>query len=104
MDPESPTARWSKAYLCHLVRSGEILGAMLMTEQNLWFYQQLMQNLRDSIDQGRFATYAEGFRARYCRQAVLPSVKKSGRIDWADSSEIGAGPPVDSMKGFAFLF
>ncbi|MEA3047582.1 MAG: queuine tRNA-ribosyltransferase, partial [Sphingomonadales bacterium] len=31
LDPESPTAAWSKAYLHHLVRSGEILGAMLMT-------------------------------------------------------------------------
>ncbi len=40
LDPESPTAAWSKAYLHHLVRSGEMLGAMLMTEHNLWFYQR----------------------------------------------------------------
>jgi queuine tRNA-ribosyltransferase len=65
LDPESPTARWSKAYLHHLVRSGEILGAMLMTEHNLWFYQRLMQGLRDAIAEARLAAFAEDFRARY---------------------------------------
>src|SRR5688500_3652907 len=62
LDPESPVAGWSKAYLHHLVRSNEILGAMLMTEHNLWFYQQLMQNLRDAIAEGRLAAFADAFR------------------------------------------
>jgi queuine tRNA-ribosyltransferase len=65
LDPESPTAQWSKAYLHHLVRSGEILGAMLMTEHNLWFYQQVMAGMRESIAEGRFAAWAAAFRARY---------------------------------------
>ena len=65
LDPDSPTAGWSKAYLHHLVRSGEILGAMLMTEHNLWFYQRLMQDLREAIAEGRLAAYADAFRARY---------------------------------------
>lgn len=65
LDPDSPTAPWSKAYLHHLVKSGEILGAMLMTEHNLWFYQQLMQGLRDAIAAGRLKTWADQFRARY---------------------------------------
>src|SRR6202008_676581 len=56
--PESPVAGWSKAYLHHLVRSGEILGAMLMTEHNLWFYQRLMAELREAIAEGRLAAYA----------------------------------------------
>jgi queuine tRNA-ribosyltransferase len=64
-DPQSPVAGWSKAYLHHLVRSDEILGAMLMTEHNLWFYQQLMQGLRDAIGAGRLAIFADAFRARY---------------------------------------
>ena len=64
LDPDSPTAGWSKAYLHHLVRSGEILGAMLMTEHNLWFYQRLMQGLRDGDRRaGRLAAFAEAFRA-----------------------------------------
>ena len=41
--------KFERAYVHHLVRSGEILGAMLMTEHNLWFYQRLMQGLRDAI-------------------------------------------------------
>ncbi len=65
LDPESPTAGWSKAYLHHLVRSDEILGAMLMTEHNLWFYQRLMQELRTAITEGRLKLFADGFRARY---------------------------------------
>jgi len=65
LDPESPTAEWSKAYLHHLIRSGEILGAMLMTEHNLWFYQRLMQSLRDAIAEDRLAAFANDFRARY---------------------------------------
>ncbi len=70
LDPASPTAAWSKAYLHHLVRSGEMLGAMLMTEHNLWFYQQLMQALRDAIAEGRLAMFAAAFRARYGRPAA----------------------------------
>jgi queuine tRNA-ribosyltransferase len=65
LDPESPTAAWCKAYLHHLVRSGEMLGAMLMTEHNLWFYQRLMQGLRDAIAEGRLRDFAAGFRTRY---------------------------------------
>jgi queuine tRNA-ribosyltransferase len=59
--------QWSRAYLHHLVRSGEILGAMLMTEHNLSFYQQLMQRLRDAIGKGRLAPFASQFRSRYGR-------------------------------------
>ena len=65
LDPVSPTANWSKAYIHHLIKSGEILGAMLMTEHNLWFYQQLMAGLRGAIAAGELAGFAAGFRARY---------------------------------------
>ncbi len=65
LDPDSPVANASKAYLHHLIKSGEILGAMLMTEHNLWFYQQLMSGLRDAIVAGRLGEFAANFRARY---------------------------------------
>jgi queuine tRNA-ribosyltransferase len=55
----------SRAYLHHLVRSGEILGAMLMTEHNLWFYQALMADLRDAIADGRLKAFADAFRQAY---------------------------------------
>ena len=58
-------ATWSRAYLHHLVRSGEMLGAMLMTEHNLWFYQTLMQAMREAIAEGRFAAFAADFRRDY---------------------------------------
>jgi queuine tRNA-ribosyltransferase len=56
---------WTRAYLHHLVRAGEILGAMLMTEHNLSFYQQLMSRLRAVIASGSLATFASDFRTRY---------------------------------------
>ena len=56
---------WSRAYLHHLVRAGEILGAMLMTEHNLAFYQTLMADLRAAIATGTLAGFANGFRAEY---------------------------------------
>jgi len=65
LDPYSPVAGWSKAYIHHLVRSGEILGAMLMTEHNLWFYQQLMQGLREAIADRRLQLFADDFLRRY---------------------------------------
>ena len=45
-------ATWERAYVHHLVRAGEILGAMLMTEHNLFFYQALMADLRAAIAGG----------------------------------------------------
>ena len=56
---------YSRAYLHHLVKAGEILGAMLMTEHNIAFYQQLMQTMRDVIAEGRFAAFAADFRRDY---------------------------------------
>jgi queuine tRNA-ribosyltransferase len=56
---------WSRAYLHHLIRSGEILGAMLMTEHNLSFYQQLMAALRAAIAEEQLAGFAASFQARY---------------------------------------
>ena len=70
LDPECPCpacAGWSRAYLHHLVRSGEILGAMLMTEHNLWFYQQMMAGLRLAIADGRLDCHSRAFLDRYRR-------------------------------------
>lgn len=58
-------AGYSRAYLHHLVKSGEILGAMLMTQHNLHFYQDLMAGLRRAISAGGLADYTSGFRTKY---------------------------------------
>jgi queuine tRNA-ribosyltransferase len=57
----------SRAYVHHLVKSSEILGAMLMTQHNLWFYQRLMQGLRDAIAEQRLAAHAAATLDRYRR-------------------------------------
>ncbi|MGV3555193.1 MAG: tRNA guanosine(34) transglycosylase Tgt [Croceibacterium sp.] len=56
---------YSRAYLHHLVKAGEMLGAMLLTEHNLTFYQQLMQAMRQAIADGSFAAFAADFRRDY---------------------------------------
>jgi queuine tRNA-ribosyltransferase len=59
--------KFERAYVHHLVKSGEILGAMLMTQHNLWFYQRLMQSLRDAIAAKRLQAFASEFLQRYQR-------------------------------------
>jgi len=49
-------SHFSRAYLHHLERCGEMLGAMLMTEHNLYYYHGLMARLRGSIETGTFRT------------------------------------------------
>ncbi len=62
-------ATWSRAYLHHLNRSGEILGAMLLTEHNLYFYQALMADLRGAIAGGTLTAFGQDFRQKYKGEA-----------------------------------
>lgn len=61
----SPCQDYSKAYLHHLVRSGELMASMLISWANIDFYQHLMSDMRLAIEEGRFEAYARSFRARY---------------------------------------
>jgi len=73
LDPVCPCpvcATWSRAYLHHLVRAGEILGAMLMTEHNIWFYETLMADLRAAIAETRLAQFARDFRDGYAASSM----------------------------------
>src|SRR5712672_4401997 len=66
LDEESPwpSARTcARAYLHHLVKSGETLGAMLLSEINIAYYQHLMFGMRDAIAQGAFAGFRDRTRA-----------------------------------------
>jgi len=56
--------RFSRAYLHHLVRAREILGAMLLTWHNLRHFQALMAAIRAAIGQGRLAAFVADFTAR----------------------------------------
>jgi queuine tRNA-ribosyltransferase len=65
LDEESawPSTRdVSRAYLHHLVKSGETLGAMLLSEINIAYYQRLMGDIRDAVAQGTFASLYERTR------------------------------------------
>jgi len=62
-------SKFERAYVHHLVKSGEILGAMLMTQHNLWFYQRVMQGLRDAVAARRLQAFASEFLQRYRRAA-----------------------------------
>ncbi len=54
---------YSRAYLHHVVKAGEIIGAMLLTWHNLHYYQDLMQGLREAIAGRRLAAFVTGFHA-----------------------------------------
>ena len=70
LDEESnwPAARdYSRAYLNHLVRSGETLGAMLLSEINVAYYQRLMADMRAAIGDGSFEAFQKQTRADWAR-------------------------------------
>jgi queuine tRNA-ribosyltransferase len=67
LDPECSCytcTRYSRAYLHHLQRANEILGARLNTIHNLHFYLNLMREAREAIEQGRFSTFAAQTRQK----------------------------------------
>lgn len=62
---------YSRSYLRHLDKCGEILGSRLNTIHNLYYYQQLMREIRESLEQNRFDEYVENFYAQRS-QSVPP--------------------------------
>jgi queuine tRNA-ribosyltransferase len=76
--PLDETSSWpathgtSRAYLHHLVRSGETLGAMLLSEINIAYYQHLMGEIRHAITQGTFAAFRERTRHEWDQGDIPP--------------------------------
>ena len=63
---DCPACRgYSRAYLHHVVRAGEIIGSMLLTWHNLRYYQALMDGMRAAIGAGRLTEWAEGTRRQW---------------------------------------
>lgn len=58
---------YSRAYIRHLLKAKEMLGMRLCVLHNLYFYNHMMEEIRDALDEGRFADYKkmrlEGFAA-----------------------------------------
>lgn len=67
---------YSRAYLHHLDKCNEILGARLNTIHNLRYYQRVMQSLRDAIEQNRLEEYVAEFYAR--RDLPVPPLSDEG--------------------------
>jgi queuine tRNA-ribosyltransferase len=64
-----PAARdYSRAYLHHLVKANEILGAMLLTWANVAYYQELMSGIREAIAARRFSDFAAETRAHWIKE------------------------------------
>ncbi len=66
------TRDYSRAYLHHLVRSNEALGGMLLSWNNLSYYQELMQGIRKAIAEGRFADFMAETEAEWARGDIDP--------------------------------
>ncbi|ADZ70651.1 tRNA guanosine(34) transglycosylase Tgt [Polymorphum gilvum] len=70
---DCPAARdYSRAYLHHLVKAGEGLAAMLLTWNNLAYYQHLMQGMRDAIEAGTFQDFRAAVKADWVRGDIAP--------------------------------
>ena len=68
-----PASRdYSRAYLHHLVRANEALGGMLLAWHNLAYYQELMQGIRQSIAEGRFADFMAETMENWARGDLEP--------------------------------
>ncbi|WP_018902380.1 tRNA guanosine(34) transglycosylase Tgt [Rhizobium sp. 2MFCol3.1] len=66
------TRDYSRAYLHHLVRSNEALGGMLLSWNNLSYYQELMQGIRKAIAEGRFADFMAETEAEWAKGDIDP--------------------------------
>jgi len=63
---------YSRAYLHHLVRAGEILASMLLTQHNLRYYQDLMRGMRDAIPAQGFSDHARALRHGWAAGDIAP--------------------------------
>ena len=65
-------ASYSRAYLHHVFRAGEMISGMLLTWHNLHYYQQIMAGMRDAIASGTFARWEAGFHTARAGGDVPP--------------------------------
>ena len=81
LDPECDCytcKHYTKSYLYHLDKCGEILGARLNTIHNLRYYQRLMEQIRTAIEQGEFDRFVNEFYAKIGKP-VPPLVNEGGK-------------------------
>ena len=65
-------SHYSRAYLHHVFRAGEMISGMLLTWHNLHYFQEIMQGMRDAIEAGRFAAWEAEFHATRAEGDIEP--------------------------------
>ncbi len=66
---QCPTCqRFSRAYVRHLLKAGEMLSQRLLVQHNLWFYNQLAAKIREALDEGRFAEFRETYSEKLAKR------------------------------------
>jgi len=67
-----PTCQnYTRGYIHHLFRTGEILGSMLLTWHNIHFYQNLMRQIRQAIEENRYQDFHDSFMERYAHDRKM---------------------------------
>ena len=61
---------YSRAYIRHLLKAKEMLGMRLCVLHNLYFYNHMMEEIRDALDEGRFAGLQKDASGRICSRRV----------------------------------
>ena len=69
----------SRAYIRHLLKAGEMLGMRLCVIHNLWYYNHLMEEIRDALDEGRFASFKAEKLAGFEENPVHNTVMKADK-------------------------
>ena len=64
-------SRYTRAYIRHLFKANEMLGMRLGVIHNLYFYNNLMQIIRDALDNGKFAQFREQYSGMIEKRAAF---------------------------------
>jgi len=70
--PYAPARTYARAYLHHLTKANEMLGAILLSSINLAYYQQLMAGMREAIAAGKFQDFKTQTREGWARGDIAP--------------------------------
>ncbi len=104
LDPHCPCgtcAKYSKAYLHHLHKTGEILGWKLITTHNLTFYHRLMSQIRASLLEGKFVEYYKAKRLELSlSDNEFEGPSTATRVRNKHALELGDYQVAASPKGF----
>ncbi|MGZ8404292.1 MAG: tRNA guanosine(34) transglycosylase Tgt [Nitrospira sp.] len=77
--------RYSRAYLHHLFMVKEMLGARLNTIHNLWYFSELMRQIREALREGTFPEFRDAFYRNHTQQAVMAGLaeceERGGKLD-----------------------